>query len=182
LPHFVDETNLIIPLSHETLAVIPHVSPVRENLSGCAYKYFVAYTDGSCTPHDQSSPFGSGGWAAIICSPRGEKWEVSGRLQLTTSNRAELCSLLAALTCVPDGSHLGVQSDSRYVVERVRAGCRAKDDRDNTDLWLEVREIVAAKSVTLTSSWVPGHVGVSNNERADELASVGRSRNSGRRR
>jgi len=182
LPQANSESEFLIPLSRETLAVLPHVSLVREHLSAQAYRYFVAFTDGSCTQDNPNSPHGFGGWAAVICSPKGEKWEISGRLHHTTSNRAELCSLLATLSCVPGGVHLGVQSDSRYVVERVRAGCRPKDERDNPDLWLEVREMLTAKNITLTSSWVPGHLGVANNERADALASAGRAVSYRRRR
>jgi ribonuclease HI len=99
-----------------------------------------------------------------------------GSIEHTTSNRAEVCAMLAALACVNEGVHLGVQSDSRYVVDHVRAGCRAND---NLDLWSEVRELVVAKGIMLSASWVQGHNGHSHNERVDALAG-GRRRSSSR--
>ncbi len=155
--------------TRELLAVLESTAPVREELGvmECG-KYFVAFTDGSCAPRCTDGPEGPGGWATIIFGPRGERWEMHGSIVDTTSNRAEVCGLLAALACVPEGVALGVQSDSRYLVDHVRAGCRANH---NHDLWFEVREMLVAKDITLSAAWVPGHSGHQHNERADVLAS-----------
>jgi ribonuclease HI len=156
--------------SYELLAVLNGGSRIREELATGRYgKHFVAFTDGSCAPHSIAGPEGRGGWATIIFGPRGERWELHGDIENTTNNRAEVCGLLAALASVPMGSHLGVQSDSRYLVDHVRAECRAND---NDDLWLEIREMVVAKGINLSAAWVPGHSGNRHNERADALASV----------
>ncbi|MCL5959946.1 MAG: hypothetical protein M1358_11660, partial [Chloroflexi bacterium] len=128
----------------------------------------VAFTDGSCAPLDTSGPNGPGGWGAIIFGPRGERWEMHGSIDHTTSNRAEVCGMLAALACVPEGAHLGVHSDSRYLVDHVRAGCRAKD---NQELWAEIRELLVAKDIKVSASWVRGHNGHRHNQRVDSLAS-----------
>lgn len=161
--------------SRELLAVLAHAMAVREVLAGGGFgSYFVAFTDGSCAPHSPMGAEGPGGWATIVFGPRGERWEMHGTIDETTSNRAEVCGLLAALSGVPEGSSLGVQSDSRYVVDHVRAACRAND---NQDLWFEVREMLVAKDIRLTAAWVPGHSGHRHNERADTLASsLSRSR------
>lgn len=165
--------------SRELLAVIESTAPVREELSkGHCGNHFVAFTDGSCSPHDSDSPEGPGGWATVVFGPRGERWEMHGSIEHTTSNRAEVCGLLAALACVPEGVYLGVQSDSRYLVDHVRARCRAND---NPELWCEVREMLVGKEIRLSAAWVPGHSGHRHNERADALASTGSRRVSSRR-
>ena len=158
--------------TYELLAILDSTAPVREELSSGGYgTHFVAFTDGSCSPSHAGSPQGPGGWGVILFSSRGQRWEMHGGILKTTSNRAEVCALLAALAAVPEGISLGVHSDSRYVVDHVRAGCRAND---NADLWSEVREMLVAKGVTLSASWLPGHKGHRHNERVDELASVRR--------
>ncbi len=165
--------------SQELMAVLESTAPVRQVLSSGNYgKYFVAFTDGSCAPRDAASPEGPGGWATIVFGPRGERWEMHGSISDTTSNRAEVCGLLAALACVPEGVYLGVQSDSRYLVDHVRAGCRASG---NHDLWCEVREMLVAKEITLSAAWVAGHSGHRHNERADLLASRRNRRSAPRR-
>ncbi|MBI4318165.1 MAG: hypothetical protein HY675_06720 [Chloroflexi bacterium] len=157
--------------SYELLAVVTSTVRVRELLGSGDYgNHFVAFTDGSCAPHSATSADGPGGWGTIIFGARGERWELRGSIDHTTSNRAEVCGMLAALACVPEEAHLGVQSDSRYLVDHVRAGCRAND---NDDLWREVRELLVAKGVRVSASWVPGHNGHRHNERVDALASAG---------
>jgi len=178
-PDFTLDLLCEMQVSQELLAVIQSTAPVRDELSKGGYgNHFVAFTDGSCAPHDSASPDGPGGWATVIFGPRGERWEMHGSIDYTTSNRAEVCGLLAALSCVPEGVYLGVQSDSRYLVDHVRAGCRAND---NQALWCEVREMLVAKDVKLSAAWVPGHSGHRHNERADALASNGSRRISSRR-
>lgn len=168
-----DPTPYVEP-SHELLAVIANVVHVREELLSRNYgNHFVAFTDGSCSPRDQCSPQGPGGWGTILFGPRGERWEMHGSIEDTTNNRAEVCAMLAALSCVPQTVYLGVHSDSRYVVDHVRAGCRSND---NEDLWAEVREMLVAKDIKLSASWVQGHNGHRHNERVDALAGNGMRR------
>lgn len=158
--------------SRELLSVLERTEPVRLLLSsGHHGNHFVAFTDGSCTQRNWSNPAGPGGWGMIVFSARGERWELHDSIDDTTSNRAEVCALLAALACVPEGAYLGVQSDSRYLVDHVRAGCRTND---NEDLWCEVQEMLVAKDIKLSASWIPGHSGHRHNERVDALASARR--------
>ncbi|MHB1133971.1 MAG: RNase H family protein [Chloroflexota bacterium] len=154
--------------SPELAMVAIAAAPVTREIASADWgKYFVAYTDGSCRSM-QGVEQGPGGWAAIIFSARGQRWEARGNLDNTTSNRAEVSALIAALLCTPDGAHISVQSDSRYVVDHVRRWMRAAD---NDDLWTEVREIVVGKQLDLRATWVAGHNGHQHNERADLLAS-----------
>jgi ribonuclease HI len=155
--------------SKELISVLAKVDPIRNRIrkSGTG-RFFVAYTDGSCRSSNGSEE-GSGGWAAVLFDARGDKWEAHGNLDSTTSNRAELSGLLAALLCAPEGSHLSVQSDSRYVVDHVRRWMRASD---NDDLWTEVRELAVGKQIQLQTTWVAGHNGHQHNERADALATT----------
>ncbi len=164
--------------SSELLAVALAVEPVRRALAtGNWGRYFVAYTDGSCRA-TQGGEQGPGGWGLVIFTARGEKLEAHGHLVHTTSNRAEVSGLLAALIAVPAGSYLSVQSDSRYVVDHVRRWMRAAD---NDDLWTEVRELAIAKQVELRTTWVAGHNGHQHNERVDALASHSYARRRRRR-
>ncbi len=164
----LEDGTLEFESSREVLTVVSNTARVREALHSSNYgNHFVAFTDGSCAPRDSTSPYGPGGWGALIFGPRGERWELHGSIEDTTSNRAEVCGMLAVLACVSEGVHLGVHSDSRYVVDHVRAGCRAND---NHDLWAEVRELVVAKGIKLSASWVQGHNGHRHNERVNTLA------------
>ena len=165
--------------SPELLAVATDVEALRHILANGSWgKYFVAYTDGSCRA-SQGLDEGTGGWGLVMFSARGERWEAHGNLERTNSNRAEVSGLLAALIAVPEGSHLSVQSDSRYVVDHVRRWMRAAD---NEDLWTEVRELVIGKQVELRTTWVAGHNGHQHNERVDALASRASSMRRRRRR
>ncbi|MHB1006710.1 MAG: ribonuclease H family protein [Chloroflexota bacterium] len=157
-------------ISSELLAVAGSLEPTRRSIAADNWgKFYVVYTDGSCRAMHGFEE-GPGGWAVIVFSPRGQRWEAHGEIAHTTSNRAEVAALIAALMVVPEGSHLSVQSDSRYVVDHVRRWMRAGD---NEDLWTEVRELVIGKQVELHTTWVAGHNGHQHNERADVLASKG---------
>ncbi len=164
--------------SPELFAVASAVEPVRRTLAdGNWGRYFVAFTDGSCRAA-QGGERGPGGWGLVIFTARGDKMEAHGQLADTTSNRAEVSGLLAALIAVPTGSYLSVQSDSRYVVDHVRRWMRAAD---NEDLWTEVRELAVGKQVELRTTWVAGHNGHQHNERVDALASRSLARRRRRR-
>lgn len=100
----------------------------------------------------------------------------------TTNNRMEMKAILQALRKLPDGAAVRVFSDSQYCVKGLtdwRAGWRRKNwmkkggPMPNRDLWIALEEQISR--VRATFVWVRGHNGDSGNERADELANLGRA-------
>lgn len=131
------------------------------------------WTDGSCSPNP-----GPGGWG----------WHSStgahdyGGEKHTTNNRMEMSAILEALRKLPDGQQATVYSDSQYCVKGLtiwRTGWKKKDwrkggeDMPNRDLWLELESQIARLNIEF--QWVKGHAGHAGNERADELAEMGRA-------
>ncbi len=55
------------------------------------------HTDGSCIGN--GGPFAFGGWAAILDYPQ-EQRRLSGKVELTTSNRMELTAIIEALKAI----------------------------------------------------------------------------------
>ncbi len=137
----------------------------------------VIYTDGAC----ETNP-GPGGWAALlVCGP--QRTTLAGGYRRTTNNRMELLAVIEALRALPDGPRgVRVVSDSKYVTEAVNQrwleGWVAKGfrkstgTRENADLWIRLRELLAAHVVTF--EWVKGHASHPENEECDRLAVAAR--------
>jgi len=133
------------------------------------------YTDGGC----RGNP-GPGGYGAIIID--GEKRiELSGGFRLTTNNRMELTSCIAALGTLKTPSTVILYSDSSYVVNGIRKGWARKwrannwmrtksEAAENSDLWKLLLELCDRHRVEFV--WVRGHAGQPENERCDELATA----------
>lgn len=131
------------------------------------------WTDGSCEPNP-----GPGGWGWH--RDDGEM-EYGGEMD-TTNNRMEMTAILQALRKLPDGVAVRVFSDSQYCIKGLtewRAGWRRKnwmkkgEPMPNRDLWIALEEQISR--VRATFVWVRGHNGDGGNERADELANLGRT-------
>jgi ribonuclease HI len=130
-------------------------------------------TDGAC----KGNP-GPGGWGAIVRSGAHER-ELSGGEPDTTNNRMELFAAIAALEALKRPCRVTLSTDSRYVMDGLtkwivgwqRNGWRtaAKQPVKNADLWQ--RLLAAAKPHRIEWTWVKGHAGHPDNERADQLAS-----------
>jgi ribonuclease HI len=130
-------------------------------------------TDGSC----KGNP-GPGGWGALIRSGAREK-EISGGERLTTNNRMELLAAIRGLQALTKPCHVTLVTDSVYVKDGItkwifgwqKNGWRtaAKQPVKNTELWQELLE--ASKPHRIDWTWVKGHAGDPDNERADGLAS-----------
>lgn len=137
------------------------------------------YTDGACDPNPG---FGGWGWT------RSDGQEAFGGEIETTSNRMELTAILEAITSLPDGQPAMVLSDSRYCINGITSWMHRWEKNQwhksifngkpagevkNVDLWQRMFAEVKARP-HIQFLWVKGHVGVAGNERADELAEIGR--------
>ena len=140
----------------------------------------LAYTDGACSGNP-----GPGGWGALLIAREGDRVlrerALSGGERLTTNNRMELLAAIHALEALERPSRLTVVTDSAYVKGGItqwlrswkRSGWRTSTRKPvkNEDLWRRLDEAQARHDVTWT--WVKGHAGHPENERADALAREG---------
>ena len=140
----------------------------------------LAYTDGACSGNP-----GPGGWGVLLVARDGaatlRERELSGGEALTTNNRMELMAAISALEAMERPTALTVVTDSAYVKGgitewlpgwkkrgwRTAAGSAVKND----DLWRRLEAAAGPHAVTWT--WVKGHAGHAENERADALARAG---------
>lgn len=148
----------------------------------------VIYCDGGCEPNP-----GVGGWGFVVYSGMWEAHAEHGGSLVATNNTMELMAALMALRWISEnanGRQARLLCDSQYVVK----GCnewRHKWKRNgwsrrgpnspkpeagivaNLDLWQALDE--ALEAVPIKLEWVKGHDGTVGNERADELAAIGRA-------
>jgi ribonuclease HI len=139
-----------------------------------------AYTDGACSGNP-----GPGGWGALLIAKDGNKVirtrELSGGEPDTTNNRMELLAAINALEALERPSTLTVITDSAYVKGGItqwlfgwkKNGWKtaSRAPVKNEDLWRRLDE--AQKRHQVTWTWVKGHAGHPENEKADELARAG---------
>jgi len=137
----------------------------------------IIYTDGAC----ETNP-GPGGWAAILTSGAHRK-SISGGSRHTTNNRMELRAVIEAQKALKKaGRRVKVITDSQYVARAVTErwiekwaakGFRKADGfRENTDLWIELRTLLARHTVQF--EWIRGHAGHEENEACDVMAVAAR--------
>ncbi|PRD40685.1 ribonuclease HI [Phyllobacterium phragmitis] len=140
----------------------------------------VIYTDGACEPNP-----GIGGWSFVVYRDGEEIHHECGGDLNATNNTMEMTAALMALRWFAGRGivePVKILSDSQYTVKgcnewRIgwkRKGWKRGPDKPlaNSDLWKSLDEALTAVPVRLY--WVKGHIGVKGNERADELAEVGR--------
>ena len=133
------------------------------------------YSDGAC----KGNP-GPGGWGVLL-RYRGVEKELSGGEPNTTNNRMELIAVIRGLQALTRPSRVRITTDSQYVMRGItewignwkRNGWRtaAKQPVKNSDLWQLLDQALAPHQVEW--SWVRGHNGHPENERADRLANLG---------
>jgi ribonuclease HI len=136
-----------------------------------------AYTDGACSGNP-----GPGGWGVLMLAREGgavvKERMLQGGEALTTNNRMELMAAISALEALTKPSEITVVTDSAYVKDGItqwihawKRGNWTKKNLKNVDLWQRLDAAQARHRVTWT--WIKGHAGHPENERADELARAG---------
>ena len=131
------------------------------------------FTDGACSGNP-----GPGGWAAILRSGKHES-ELSGAEGHTTNNRMELTAVIEGLRAIKKPAEVRVHTDSKYVMDGARSwlsswkarGWKTADKKPvkNEDLWRALDD-EQQRHLSVDWTWVPGHSGHAENERADFLA------------
>ncbi len=128
---------------------------------------------------------GPGGWGAVIIDELGQIRELGGAENPSTNNRMELKAVQNALARIRTdhlpGQEVCIYTDSTYVIQGItqwihgwrRRGWKTMEGKDvvNRELW----EGIAGELENLSTRrfqwiYVPGHVGIAGNERADEIA------------
>jgi ribonuclease HI len=130
------------------------------------------YTDGACSGNP-----GPGGWGSVLLY-NGHRRELSGGERDTTNNRMEMQAVIEALKTLKRPCRVVVHTDSVYVMKGITewmAQWKARNWRTaakkpvkNIDLWQALDQALGRHQVRW--KWVKGHSGVTENERADELA------------
>jgi ribonuclease HI len=127
------------------------------------------YTDGA----SRGNP-GPGGFGAVMLYGTLRK-ELSEGFRLTTNNRMELLSVIAALEALKkENTTVTIYSDSKYVVDSVEKkwvfGWEKKNfkQKKNADLWVRFLNVYRKQNVKFV--WVKGHASNKENNRCDELA------------
>ncbi len=140
----------------------------------------VIFCDGGCEPNP-----GVGGWGFVVYRDGVEIHAEHGGAADVTNNIMEITGTLMALRWFAERGvvePVRLLCDSQYVVKGCndwRHGWKKKGWRRgvekelaNADLWRDLDEALTLVPITL--EWVRGHVGTAGNERADELAAMGR--------
>ena len=139
-----------------------------------------AFTDGACSGNP-----GPGGWGVVLQAKNGNKVlkqrELNGGSTNTTNNQMELTAAIEALETLRQSSSITIVTDSVYVKDGItkwlsrwkQNGWRTatKKPVKNLELWQQLDDAQGRHSVTWT--WVKGHAGHPENERADFLAREG---------
>ncbi len=136
----------------------------------------VIHTDGGCTPNP-----GPGGWGAVLRYGDHVRELHGGEPDTTTNNRMELTAPIVALETLNRPAVVHIYTDSSYVRNGItswlaswkRNGWKtsAKQPVKNVDLWQRLEE--ACERHQVEWFWVKGHAGIEDNERADQLATLG---------
>ena len=134
-----------------------------------------AWTDGACSGNP-----GPGGYGVVL-RWTGHERELARGFRRTTNNRMEILAVIAALEALGEPCEVTIHSDSQYVVHAITQGWarkwrahgwmrNRKDPALNPDLWTRLLDLLDRSGHKVRMSWVRGHAGHAENERADQLA------------
>lgn len=133
------------------------------------------YTDGAC----RGNP-GIGGWGVYIEYGETTK-ELYGGDKLTTNNKMELTAAIKGLEALNTKCQVNLITDSKYVMDGINGWINGwkknnwknsqKKDVKNKNLWIQLDKLNSYHDVEW--SWVKGHSGHFQNEKADQLANKG---------
>ena len=133
------------------------------------------YTDGAC----RGNP-GIGGWGVYIEYGETTK-ELYGGDKHTTNNKMELTAAIKGLEALNTKCQVNLITDSKYVMDGINGWINGwkknnwknsqKKDVKNKDLWIQLDKLNSYHDVKW--SWVKGHSGHFQNEKADQLANKG---------
>src|SRR3990167_771914 len=122
------------------------------------------WTDGSCLVN----PGGPGGWAALIRDTEHPvlQWMGSGRLKMTTNQRAELVAIKEALAWLKNTNlDIVIFTDSKYAMHILRGEWEAQL---NLDLVNRILPLLHRNRVRF--QFVRGHLSDKNNNTVDQMA------------
>lgn len=135
------------------------------------------FTDGSSSGNSE----GPGGWGIVMRYGEHEKTLAGGEL-VTTNNRMEMMAAIMGLEELKRPSRVLITTDSEYVQKGITEWIHnwkkrnwrtsSKKPVKNADLWRRLDELASSHEVSW--AWVRGHDGHPENERADELAGIGK--------
>ncbi len=138
----------------------------------------VIFTDGSSLGNP-----GPGGYGAILLFPKlNEVIELGGSKPTTTNNEMELTAVVSALSCAVNNTEkVIIFTDSSYVINGAqtwmygwaRNDWHKKDGEEvkNRFHWETLFSLIEERGKNrITWQHVPGHVGISGNERVDDIA------------
>jgi ribonuclease HI len=149
----LDDASCGVPASVGALTV---PAPVTTTPGG-----WIAYTDGACSGNP-----GPAGCGVVLVGPDGKMHDGLEYLGEATNNVAELTGILRAVEWIPaEASTIVVHTDSQYAIGVLQKGWKAKA---NQELVQRTKRAVDLRRARLV--YVPGHKGVTLNERADQLA------------
>ena len=122
----------------------------------------------------------SGGWGVLLRYGAHEK-ELFGGVPDTTNNRMEMMAVIEGLNALNQTCQVHIFTDSTYVLKGMTewiVGWRKRGLKTSAgnpvkyaDLWKALETAIGEHEVEWT--WVNGHAGHEENERADELARRG---------
>lgn len=171
---------------------VQHVEAIRETMHATAVEAreqlrgvtaATVHCDGACWQRLDEGLRGShgpGGWGLLIDSHTVPRIELCGGAASTTNNRMEMIAAMTALRVLPAECAVLIITDSQYLVKGAtvwltkwrRKGFKRRGvDQPNADLWRKLDALATGRP--LTWQWVKGHNGHRDNDRADQLATMG---------